>query len=166
MIEVLVGMIASGKSTYAKSRANEGCIIINDDAIVNSLHADIYTLYKKELKPLYKSIEDHIFHTAVAMGLNIVVDKGLSQSVASRQRWISLGRSLDVPVHCVLFEVFTPKVHAERRWAADRRGHSLDYWTAVAESHFARYEEPTVGEGFDTVVTQPWTPLHKPFPAT
>jgi predicted kinase len=157
MIEVLIGMIASGKSSWAKDRANEGCIIINDDAIVNAIHADIYTLYSKSLKPLYKSIEDHIFHTAVAMGLSVVVDKGLSLSAASRQRWIALGRSLDVPVHAVLFEVFEPEVHAQRRFEADSRGHTLEYWTAVAQEHHDKYEMPTITEGFDTVVTRPWT---------
>lgn len=157
MIEVLVGMIASGKSSWAKDRAREGCIIINDDAIVNSVHADIYTLYSKPLKPLYKSIEDHIFHTAVAMGLSVVVDKGLSLSAASRQRWIALGRSLDVPVHAVLFEVFEPEIHAKRRFEADTRGHTLDYWMAVAQGHRDKYEMPTITEGFDTVVTRPWT---------
>lgn len=162
MIEVLVGMIASGKSSWAKDRAEEGYIIINDDAIVSSIHADIYTLYSKSLKPLYKSIEDHIFHTAVAMGLNVVVDKGLSQSVASRQRWIALGRSLDVPVHCVQFEMFEPKVHAQRRMESDNRGWSLEYWTDVAQSHFDRYEKPTIEEGFDTVVMRLWDNLDTP----
>jgi dephospho-CoA kinase len=33
-IEVLVGMIASGKSTYSRSRAQDGAIIINDDGPV------------------------------------------------------------------------------------------------------------------------------------
>lgn len=157
MIEVLVGMIASGKSSWAEDRANEGCIIINDDAIVNAVHANIYTLYSESLKPLYKSIEDHIFHTAIAMGRSVVVDKGLSLSAASRQRWIALGRSLDVPVHAVLFEVFDPETHAWRRYEADSRGHTLEYWTAVAQEHFNKYEPPTVAEGFDTVVTRPWT---------
>jgi hypothetical protein len=156
MIEVLVGMIASGKSSWAKDRANEGAIIINDDAIVNAVHADIYTLYSKSLKPLYKSIEDHIFHTAAAMGLDIVVDKGLSQSAASRQRWIALGRSLDISVHCILFEVFEPEIHAQRRFDSDNRGWSLEYWKDVAQSHYDRYEPPTIEEGFDTVVTRPW----------
>jgi predicted kinase len=157
MIEVLCGTIASGKSTWAKNRAEEGCIIVNDDAIVNAVHGGIYTLYKEYLKPLYKSIEDHIFHTAIAMGKGVVIDKGLSLSVASRQRWIALGHSLDVPVHAVIFEFFDAEIHGRRRTEDDPRGWDLAYWTKVAQAHIDRYEIPTVEEGFDTVVTQRWS---------
>jgi len=156
MIEVLVGTVACGKSTWAKNRAEEGYIIVNDDAIVNAVHGGVYGLYREWLKPLYKSIEDHIFHTAIAMSKGVVIDKGLSLSVASRQRWISLGRSLDVPVHCVVFEFFDAETHGKRRMADDGRGYDLDYWTRAAQAHINRYEPPTVEEGFDTVVTQPW----------
>ena len=44
-IQVLCGMIASGKSTYANNAARSGTICINDDAIVNMLHANNYDLY-------------------------------------------------------------------------------------------------------------------------
>ncbi len=37
-VELLVGMIASGKSTYARRRAAEGAIIICDDAVKAALH--------------------------------------------------------------------------------------------------------------------------------
>lgn len=156
MIELLCGTISAGKSTWSKNRAKEGYIIINDDAIVNAVHSNIYTLYSENLKPLYKSVECHILHMAIAMGFDVVVDKGLSLSAASRQRWISIGRSLDVPVHAVEFEMFSAETHAKRRFEDDSRGHTLEYWTAVAERHISIYEKPTVDEGFDTVIMKPW----------
>jgi predicted kinase len=156
MIQVLCGTIGSGKSTYAKTKAKEGCIIVNDDSIVNAVHADQYDLYNKDLKPLYKGAELFILNTAIAMGKDVVVDKGISLSVNSRQRWISIGRSLDIPVQCVLFQFFSPEIHAERRAGSDDRGLGFDYWLKVAKVHFASYEEPTVGEGFSAVVTREW----------
>lgn len=156
MIEVLVGMIASGKSTWCKQRAQDGWIIMNDDAIVNGLHANDYTLYRKSLKPLYKSIEDHILHTAIAMGKNIVIDRGLDVSTKSRARWICLGRSLDVPVRAVVFEVFPPEVHGMRRFESDPRGHTLEYWVDVATAHWARYNAPTTEEGFVDLEFKAW----------
>lgn len=156
MIEVLVGTIGSGKSTYAKQRAKDGCIIVNDDSIVNAVHADQYGLYQEDLKPIYKGAELFILNTALAMGKDVVIDKGLSLSVNSRQRWISIGRSLDIPVQCVLFEFFTPEVHAERRAGSDDRGLGKEYWLKVAKCHFANYQEPTVAEGFLTVVLREW----------
>jgi predicted kinase len=157
MIEVLVGMIASGKSTWAKDRAKEGWIIINDDSIVNAVHADDYLLYQQDLKPLYKSIEDHILHTAVAMGKNVVVDRGLSLSATARRRWIALANSLDTPVQAVLFDVFSPEVHAQRRFESDSRGHDLDYWLRVAQRHHSVYDEPTLDEGFESIEVRKWT---------
>ncbi len=156
MIEVLVGMIASGKSSWAKERAQQGWIIVNDDAVVNAVHADQYTLYSESLKPLYKSVEDHILHVAVAMGRNVLVDRGLSLSATARQRWIAIGRALDVPVNAVLFEMFDPAIHAQRRFDADTRGHTFDYWLRVATHHRTLYQEPTIAEGFREILYRPW----------
>jgi dephospho-CoA kinase len=78
-IQVLVGMIASGKSTYAKNAARRGVICVNDDAVVNLVHADDYTLYDKSLKILYKSIENHIISMALAMSRTVLVDRGLKR---------------------------------------------------------------------------------------
>ena len=50
MIKLLVGCIASGKSTYCRNAAKAGTIIINDDDIVNMLHGGQYGLYDKKLK--------------------------------------------------------------------------------------------------------------------
>ena len=69
-LEVLVGPIASGKSTYCIERAREGAMVINDDAIVNSLHANQYDKWNKKLKPLYKAIEN----LSITISLVIEVD--------------------------------------------------------------------------------------------
>lgn len=155
-IQVLVGMIASGKSTYCKERAQKGWVILNDDAIINMLHANIYSLYDEKWKPLYKSIEDHVFHTAIAMGKSLVIDRGLDISAKSRARWISLARSLDVPISAVVFQRFKPETHARRRAMADSRGHDYQYWLKVAKVHLSRYEYPSLNEGFDKIEHQNW----------
>ena len=153
-IQVLVGTIASGKSTYAKKQARDGWIIINDDALVNAVHGDQYGLYQRELKPLYKGLELCILHTAIAMGRDVLVDKGLNLTRNARQRWVAVARSLDVPIDCVLFPFSSAEVHAARRVASDHRGHSLEYWQKVAEHHISVYEPPTIDEGF--VAIHPW----------
>lgn len=154
MIEVLVGMIASGKSTWAARRANEGWVVLNDDAIVSAVHGGDYTLYSKELKFLYKSIEDHILHTAVAMGRNVVVDRGLDIRATSRRRWIALAKSLDVPINAVIFKKEAPEVHARRRSDSDSRGHDYNYWLKeVAEVHDRQWVRPSRDEGFDDIIT-------------
>jgi hypothetical protein len=57
MMEILVGPIASGKSTYARKRAAEGALIINDDALVAMLHAGDDTRYNTHNKNTYNAIE-------------------------------------------------------------------------------------------------------------
>lgn len=156
MIEVLVGPIASGKSTHSHFRAKDGWVILNDDAIVSMVHGGHYDLYSESWKPLYKSIEDHLLHIAVAMDKNLVVDRGVNNAISSRVRWIALARSLDVPIRAVQFQVFPPMVHAQRRAESDSRGYDLSYWQHVAEIHAARYEPPTLAEGFCEIIEKEW----------
>lgn len=152
MIEVLVGTIASFKSTYCKQRAKAGAIIINDDSIVEALHAGQYKLYSKELKPLYKAVETQIFLSAVALGRDVIIDRGLSLTKSSRKRWIGLAKSFDKAIIARIFKFELPEVHAKRRFDSDNRGLDYDYWLNVAKQHTAVYQEPAIDEGFDKIV--------------
>ena len=133
-LELLCGPIASGKSTYCRQAANEGAIILNDDSIVTAIHGGDYRLYNKSLKPLYKSVENSLISTALAMGLRVVVDRP-NHSIKMRQRYIAIGKSFDVPVEVILFKRELPEIHGERRFKSDARGHDLNYWIDVARAH-------------------------------
>lgn len=150
-IQVLCGMIASGKSTYSKAAAKKGVICLNDDAIVNMLHADDYTLYDPMFKILYKSIENHVIGTVLSMQRIIMVDRGLNVSLQGRRRWIALAKSFDVPVEAIVFKNDGPEVHATRRTLSDSRGHDFSYWKMVADKHQSEYQQPSLDEGFDVV---------------
>jgi predicted kinase len=150
-MQVLCGMIASGKSSYCKNAALQGGIIMNDDAIVNLLHAGNYSLYDKSLKILYKTTDNHIIGMALAMNKTVLVDRGLNIDAAGRRRWVALAKSFDVPVEALCFVNEGPEIHAQRRFNSESRGHSLDYWTKVAMFHNAKYQEPSKEEGFDEI---------------
>jgi predicted kinase len=158
-IHVLVGPIASGKSTYCQVAAKRGYLTMNDDAIINLLHADEYTLYDEKLKLLYKSIENNIVSLGLCLGRIVLIDRGVNVSIKSRQRWIALARSFDVPCKAIVFPKDSAEVHAKRRWEKSNRGHSYDYWLKVAKKHESIYNEPTCSgsptmiadEGFDEV---------------
>ncbi len=152
MLEILIGNIASGKSTYCLKRAKEGAIILNDDAIVNGLHSNLYELYDKRLKPLYKSVENQIVLSALALGVDVVVDRGLNLTPRSRRRFIGLGHSLDASVNAVVFAFHPPEVHAERRKNHDLRNHTYDYWLEVATIFNEKYVPPSPTEGFDEII--------------
>lgn len=152
MIEVCVGTVACGKSTYCKQRAKAGAIIINDDSIVEALHAGDYRLYRKELKPLYKAVETQIFLSAVALGRDVIIDRGLSLTKSSRKRWIGLAKSFDQTIIARVFKFESPEIHAKRRFDSDNRGLDYDYWLNVAKQHVSVYQTPWTEEGFDEVV--------------
>lgn len=150
-IQVLCGMIASGKSTYCKNAAGFGFLCINDDDIVNMLHGNNYSLYDKALKPLYKTLENQIVGTVLAMGRSVVIDRGLNISIDGRQRWLALAKSYDVECEAIVFHNDGPSVHAERRHKSDARGRTFDYWMKVADFHHGCYCLPTTQEGFSFV---------------
>jgi predicted kinase len=150
-VEVLVGMIASGKSTYAKLRASQGAVIINDDAIVEAVHAGNYGLYNAAIKAVYKSAENVILTTALAIGRDVVVDRGVNIRRDSRRRFIGLAASLDTEINAVVFPRFLPSVHARRQYDHDSRNHDVEYWGRVARSHDAEYDKPKNSEGFDGI---------------
>lgn len=160
-VQLLVGPIASGKSTYARNAAAKGMVIINDDALVEALHGGNYGLYDKNLKPLYKQTENTILTTAVALGKSVVVDRGTNNSIESRRRWIGLANSLDCPVVAIVFPDEGAAVQAERRAAADGRGHGFDYWYRVAKNHIFYGSDPVTDEGFDEVLKADWTDIQR-----
>ena len=143
-------MIASGKSTHAKMRAREGWVIINNDDVVNLIHANEYTLFNNELKPLYKSVQMHILYMAIAMGQNVVIDR-TNLNVQSRQKWITVGKSLGVEVRAISFLKESQKIHATRRFDSDGRGYSYEQWLEVAKRHNQLWEQPILSEGFDEI---------------
>ena len=150
MLDILVGAISSGKSTYSREQAKKGAIILNDDALVVALHGD-YRFYDKNLKPLYKSIENQIISSALTLRRDVIVDRP-NHSRQMRRRYIGLAHSFDVLVRLVLFERQTPEIHAQRRFESDSRGHSYAYWLEVAQHHDRIFEYPSEDEGFDEIL--------------
>jgi len=159
-LELLVGNIASGKSTYCRQAAEMGKIIVNDDSIVNSLHAGNYKLYDKDLKPLYKSVENTVVHNALSMGRTVVIDRPNVRRRA-RQRYIGLAKSLDAEVAIIMFKQDALEIHASRRADGDSRGYNYDYWLDVAAHFQSIYEAPDEAtEYFDEVVNWEWPGLN------
>ncbi len=160
-IYCLVGHIASGKSTYCRNAAKEGYIICNDDNVVNLVHGGDYTLYNKSNKIIYKSIENQILSSAVAMGKSVIIDRGVDVGVSSRRRWLALASSFDIACEAIMFPVDKPEVHARRRFESDNRNHPLEYWQYVVECHAKRYVMPSKEEGFDAVHYITWDEIQK-----
>ncbi len=146
-IVLLVGNIASGKSTEAKKLAAQGYVVVSSDAITMGLHAGDYSAYRTEHQDMYQEIHLATARAALRRGLSVVVDK-LNATKESRQRWVDLARELDAEISAVILPQEAPEVHAQRRMESDPRGLAYEDWLRVAREVFAaRYEQPEIIEG-------------------
>lgn len=152
-VEVLVGTIAAGKSTYATRRANEGAIVVSQDDLLQGFHRRHH--YDKSLRDFYRCAQVEIVHAALDIGLDVVIDD-TSLTKENRRRWLTINEIREEPVRvvAVVFPHVTPEEHALRRFNHDPRGYSLDYWEKVARSKaFIMLQEPlTEDEGFSEIV--------------
>lgn len=150
-MEILVGPIASGKSSYCKSKAKQDYLIVNDDAIVNMLHAEIYTKYSKELKPLYKQIENTIIYTGFSLNRSIIIDRPNFKR-ETRIRYINIARSIGIKnIYCIRFKDEGLEEHSSRRFNSDSRGYSKEYWESVYRYQKSKFEEPSLSEGYKEI---------------
>jgi predicted kinase len=150
-LEILVGMIASGKSTYARQRADDGAIVICHDDLTAMVHASYR--YEQEKRDLYREMEEAIVRVALEAELDVVIDR-THLTRESRWRWISFAREEQVRIEAVVFAVESAAVHARRRCYSDPRGRAFEEWLRVAEHHASQAaEEPFYDhEGFDEIV--------------
>ena len=152
MLIILIGTIASGKSTYAREKAGSyDFFVLNDDAIVTMLHGGNYNRYDKENKPIYKSIENAIVTSVLSQGRDLIIDRGVNITRRSRKRFIGLASAFDVDSYAIVFPFEEPKVHVERRMLSDHRDLTYDHWMEAVERHIQEYEVPLMEEGFKNI---------------
>ena len=158
-LEILVGMIASGKSQYARTRADEGAMVVCHDDLTQMIHARYR--YDPALRNLYRRMEESLAGDALADGRDVVIDR-THLTRESRQRWLDFAWTMgarpypiDVTIVAVRFPIETPEIHARRRMA-DSRGRPYEEWLRVAQHHATQAEtEPLrLDEGF-AIVTAP-----------
>ena len=163
-IEVLIGMIASGKSTYARKRADEGALIVCHDGLTEMLHGQYR--YEQEKRELYRRIEESIVKIALGNGLDVIIDR-THLTIESRKRWLDFARlTSTIPSETRIVAVRFPfegaSVHALTRFNSDPRGRSLEEWCKVALHHQAQADlEPlSDDEGFDQIIDiKEWSKL-------
>lgn len=141
-LQLLVGPIASGKTTYCKKVCESNdYVVVNDDSIMTMIHGGLYR-YDESLKSLYKGIETYIIHHGISLGRTVVIDRP-NHKRATRIRYIELAHSLDVPVEILMFKRLSPTTHARRRSIhGNNRGISSESWLAIAKKHDSDWEEP------------------------
>jgi predicted kinase len=155
-------MVGSGKSTYARRRADEGAIVISHDDLTQMLHARYR--YEQVLRDQYRAAEEKLAHVFLSAGRDVVIDR-THLTRESRKRWVDFTKWPNfahdrVPViAAVTFPIEAPEVHARRRVECDARGRSYDDWLRVAHHHYQQsVDEPlhAKDEGFDWIEGNRW----------
>ena len=149
-IRLLIGMIGSGKTTYARAMADtHGDVIVSHDDLTEMLHGR-YT-YHQALKPMYLDMMKSLAMVAIGHGKNVIIDR-THLTRESRAFWVDVAKKANIYVVAVGFKVETPEVHAQRRFKFDPRGRPYDEWLNVAKHHAAQIEAEPLdwdAEGFD-----------------
>ncbi len=143
-LEFLVGNIASGKSTWTGTRADQGWLTIENDSLLRSLHGGRYA-WEEQIPGLLDVLAKEIISAAAAASRSVVVDS-TNRTKARRAALACIGSDLGMRVRIVVFPREPAEVHAERRFKSDPRGRNRDYWLGVARMMEAEWEEPTQDE--------------------
>lgn len=151
MIDLLVGMIGSGKSGYARIRADVGAACVSHDVLTEMLH--VAYRYEHGLRDMYREMEERIVAVAHEWGQDVVIDR-THLTVESRARWVEFARRRDMQIRAVVFPVYGAEVHATRRYEADPRGRSYNEWLRVAKHHLDQIASEPISheENFDQIV--------------
>lgn len=132
MIEILVGMIASGKTTYARRRAKEGAVVISHDDLTEMLHQEY--IYHQHLKPFYRDCMLALADAAASRNMDVVIDR-THLTRESRAVWADHAKRRGLRAVAVVFPAGPAHVHAARRFDSDARGRSYLEWHGVAVHH-------------------------------
>lgn len=138
---LLVGLPASGKTTYAEKLKNENTIVLSSDAIRKELFCDEQNQSNNALvfDTLYKRAREFL-----ANGKNVVID---STNINRFERRRVLDNFEDFSVEKIAIEIVAKKSLCVERDLKRNRTVGED----IIESFYLTYEKPTLSEGFDKI---------------
>jgi predicted kinase len=145
---ILIGNIASGKTTLSKEYYRKGYLVVCADEIRNMLSVDNY-IFDYEL-------EDNVIHEAthsiteniLKLNKDVVIDETMMK-VKYRKAYIDLAKKYNYKVIGIVLADYGKEVHVERRMKDNARNCSAKLWSEVYERMSNNYEKPTLEEGFD-----------------
>lgn len=147
---ILVGVPGSGKSTWVGHQTFDwdNTIIVSTDRFVERYAKSVGKTYNevfKDYMPTAVKLMAESARLAFAEGKDIVWDQ-TSTTVSTRAKKLRMAPDTYTKI-AVVFNTPSPAVHARM---LDRPGKSIP--TEIMQDMIARFEMPTVEEGFDKVI--------------
>ena len=150
---VLVGNVATGKSTYAKTIIPKGYICMSRDAIRYMIGAGKY-IFNTTLEPDIFASEVAILNQFMPSGINIVVDE-VGMSPRLRKRYLDLAEQYHYKVEAHIMPKTTLEEAIKRKMNGSGCNHGnyqAKTWEVIWHKFDQAYIRPTKGEGFNKIV--------------
>jgi predicted kinase len=147
IVYILVGLIGSGKSTWAREKAKEdNTIIINKDVIRQMFKGEYF--FHKDYEHLVDQMSKACFLKALQKGYNVIIDE-TNITKKKRAAYVEAVKEhyymIDEPVE---FEIvwFPEKRNNIENRMKEPRGYTQEQWEAVLRGMKSAFEEPELEE--------------------
>ena len=149
-IILLIGNIASGKSTLAKQHAKKGYVVISRDSIRYMVGGGNYR-FDKKLEPFIKQSAVEVLRVFLRSGQNLVYDE-TNVSKSLRKPTIQLAKIYGYKVVAVVLPRLSKEVSVARRLKTPHGNFSKKTWEWVWEQFDTIFEMPEKSEGIDRII--------------
>jgi len=147
---LLVGNIASGKSTEAKKWVDNGYRAISRDAVRYMVGAGDYT-FDSDLEPTIKKGTLALLKEFLKDEVDIIYDE-VNVSKRLREPTIKLAKQYGYNIVVVEMPRLEQKISVDRRLNAPHGQIDKSVWEIVWENFDEMYEEPTIDEGINNII--------------
>ena len=150
---MLVGNIATGKSTVAKTLCkDENTVCVSLDALRYMIKAGDY-IFDPIYENAIREIEDSIINEFMWHNFDIVVDDAKLVSPLKRAELLNQAHEKDYDVICVRMPETPKETCVKRRMSEPHGKYNKERWEQVWEMFNSMYVKPTKLEGFDEILT-------------
>ena len=146
---ILVGNIASGKTTLVKDLVKLGYLVLSRDDIRYMLGGGEY-IWDTNLEKIIKDIQLSLLRKIVRKKYDVVID-GTNMSMMSREDALAIANKAGYETIAYVMPKISKKKSVERRLANNHGNTTKKQWEDIWLKFDMWYEEPTHEEGFNKI---------------